>query len=261
MIPASDLAHRRDIAATLAREAAARAAEMRAQGRGVASLKGAQDFLTEADGATETFLREQLEQHFPGEGVLGEEQGGAVDPAGPLWVLDPIDGTANFARGGDRWCVSVGLVVGGRAVAGAIARHAPDEVFAAAQGLGATLNGAPIRAAATPDLSRATVEIGWSLRCPIGDYVALVNRVMVAGAGMRCAGSGSLGLVETAAGRLDAYLELHINSWDAAAALAIAREAGCWINDFESGDWLRNGNPIAFAAPAVGPTLGAMMRA
>ena len=105
------------------------------------------------------------------------------------------------------------------------------------------------------------MEIGWSLRRPVADYVALVGRVMAAGAGLRCAGSGSLGLVETAAGRLDAYLELHINSWDAAAALAIAREAGCWINDFESGDWLRNGNPIAFGAPALGPELAAMMAA
>jgi len=255
----NELTRRRDIAAALAREAAARAFAMREAGMAAYTMKGAQDFLTEADGATETFLREQLAKHFPGEQVLGEEQGGTVDPAGPLWVLDPIDGTSNFARNGDRWCVSVGLVVGGRAVAGAIARHAPDEVFAAAKGLGATLNGAPIRAAATPDLSRATIEIGWSLRRPVADYVALVGRVMAAGAGMRCAGSGSLGLVETAAGRLDGYLELHINAWDAAAALAIAREAGCWINGFESGNWLATGNPIAFAAPALGPTLAVMM--
>jgi len=257
----NERARRRDIAAALAREAAARAAAMRASGMADFTMKGAQDFLTEADGATETFLREQLAKHFPGEEVLGEEQGGAVDPTGPLWVLDPIDGTSNFARNGDRWCVSVGLVLNGRAVLGAIARHAPDEVFAAAQGLGATLNGAPIRAAATPDLSRATIEIGWSLRRPVADYVALVGRVMAAGAGLRCAGSGSLGLVETAAGRLDGYLELHINSWDAAAALAIAREAGCWINNFEAGDWLATGNPIAFAAPALGSTLSAIMPA
>lgn len=261
----SELARRRDIAATLAVKAAARAARMRDAGLGEASLKGAQDFLTAADGATETFLREQLARHFPGEEILGEEQGGPqgsdLDPAGPLWVLDPIDGTSNFARGGDRWCVSIGMVLDGRAVVGAIARHAPADIFAGARGCGATLNGAPIRAASTTDLSRATVEIGWSLRRPLVDFVGLVDRVMAAGAGMRCAGSGSLGLVETAAGRLDAYLEPHINSWDAAAALAIAREAGCWMNDFESGDWLAHGNPIAFAAPALGPTLGAMMRA
>ncbi|WP_439579246.1 inositol monophosphatase family protein, partial [Elioraea sp.] len=106
----AELARRCDIAAALAAEAAALAARMRAEGRGTASLKGTQDFLTEADGATERFLRDRLGALFPGEAVLGEEMGGEVAGEGPLWVLDPIDGTSNFARGGDRWCVSVGLV-------------------------------------------------------------------------------------------------------------------------------------------------------
>jgi myo-inositol-1(or 4)-monophosphatase len=84
---------------------------------------------------------------------------------------------------------------------------------------------------------------------------------MAAGAGLRSSGSGTLGLVDTALGRIDAYIELHINSWDACGALAIAREAGCWTNDFDSGAWLTEGNPICFAAPALGPTLAALMKA
>lgn len=257
----ADLARRRDAAAAIAAEAAALAARLRAAGGGVASLKGAQDFITEADGATERFIRARIEAAFPGEAVLGEEMGGAADGSGPLWVLDPIDGTSNFARGGDRWCVSIGLVSGGRAVMGAVARHAPAEVFSAAAGAGATLNGAPVRAAPTVDIGRATVEVGWSLRRPIADYHRLCARVSATGAGLRCGGSGTLGLVETAAGRIDGYMELHINAWDAAAALAIAREAGCWTNAFDSGDWLASGNPIAFAAPALGARLGALMEA
>lgn len=255
----SDLARRRDAAAAIAADAAALAARMRAEGGGVASLKGAQDFVTEADGATERFIRDRLERQFPGEAILGEEMGGAVEGAGPLWVLDPIDGTSNFARGGDRWCVSIGLVLDGRAVAGAIARHAPREVFAAAQGLGATLNGAPIRAAPTTDMGRAIVEAGWSLRVPIARFHRLAERVSAAGAGLRCGGSGALGLAEAAAGRLDAYLELHINAWDAAAAIAIAREAGCWTNAFDSGDWLAEGNPVGVGAPALGGQLAALL--
>jgi myo-inositol-1(or 4)-monophosphatase len=257
----AELARRRDAAALLAAEAAALAARLRAEGRGAASLKGAQDFLTEADGATERFLRGRLAALFPGEAVLGEEMGGATPEDGPLWVLDPIDGTANFARGGDRWCVSVGFVLGRRAVAGAVARHAPAEVFAAALGSGATLNGRTIRAAPTEDIARATVEVGWSLRTPLAAFHRLAERVMAAGAGLRCGGSGALGLVETAAGRLDGYLELHINSWDAAAAVAIAREAGCWTTDFDTGDWLARGNPIGFGAPALGPRLAALIDA
>lgn len=255
----SDLARRRDMAAAIAAEAAALAARLRTEGGGVASLKGAQDFVTAADGATEAFIRARLGEHFPGEAVLGEEMGGAAEGAGPLWVLDPIDGTSNFARGGDRWCVSIGLVLGGRAVAGAIARHAPAEVFAAAEGLGATLNGMPIRAAPTADIGRAIIELGWSLRLPIAGFHRMAERVMAAGAGLRCGGSGALGLAEAAAGRLDAYLERHINAWDAAAAIVIAREAGCWTSAFDSGDWLAAGNPIGVGAPALGPRIAALL--
>jgi myo-inositol-1(or 4)-monophosphatase len=256
-----DLAHRRDAAARIAAEAATLAQRLRAEGGGVASLKGAQDFITEADGATERFIRDRLAEQFPGEAVLGEEMGGAAEATGPLWVLDPIDGTSNFARGGDRWCVSIGLVMDGRAVAGAIARHAPAEVFAAAQGLGATLNGVPIRAAPTTDIGRAIIECGWSLRVPIARFHAMAARVTAQGAGLRSGGSGALGLVEAAAGRLDAYLELHINSWDAAAAIVIAREAGCWTNGFDGGNWLASGNPIGVGAPALGARLAALLEA
>ncbi len=257
----TDLARRRDAAVAIAVEAAALAARLRAEGGGVASLKGAQDFITEADGATERFIRERLARDFPGEAILGEEMGGGADGTGPLWVLDPIDGTSNFARGGDRWCVSIGLVVAGRAVAGAIARHAPAEVFAAAEGHGATLNGAPIHAAPTTEIGRAIIECGWSLRLPIARFHAMAQRVTALGAGLRSGGSGALGLAEAAAGRIDAYLELHINAWDAAAAMAIAREAGCWINAFDSGDWLASGNPVGVGAPALAGELAALMEA
>lgn len=254
-----ELQRRLQAVAPLAREAAALAARLRASGMAETRMKGAQDFLTEADGATEAFLREQLERLFPGEPILGEEGGGAAPERGPLWILDPIDGTSNFARGGDRWCVSIGLALDGRAVLGAVAREAPAELYLGARGCGATMNGRPIRAAATTDPARATVEVGWSLRRPVADFVALLGRVMAAGAGARIGGSGTLGLAETAAGRLDAYLELHINAWDACGALAIAREAGCWTSEFDSGGWLRQGNPILFAAPALGPSLAALM--
>jgi myo-inositol-1(or 4)-monophosphatase len=257
----AELQRRLDAVAPVAVEAAALAQRMRASGMAETKMKGAQDFLTEADGATEIFLREKLEKLFPGEPILGEEGGGDVPADGPLWILDPIDGTSNFSRNGDRWCVSVGMALDGRAVLGAIARHAPAELILGATGCGATLNGQPIRAAATSDLSRAIIEIGWSLRRPAADFVAMVGRVMAAGAGVRSSGSGTLGLVEAAIGRLDAYMELHINSWDACGAVAIAREAGCWTNAFDSGDWLASGNPILFAAPALGPRLEALMKA
>lgn len=253
------------VAAGIAREAAALAFQMRANGMAETTFKGAQDFLTEADGATETFIRAQLAHHFPDDAIIGEEQGGTVLGDGPVWILDPIDGTSNFSRGGDRWCVSIGMAQGGkggaRAVLGAVARHAPAEVFVGAVGCGATLNGVPIRPATTTDMRRAIIEVGWSLRRPLADFHRLAQATMAAGAGLRVGGSGTLGLVETAAGRLDGYIERHINSWDACAAVAIAREAGCWINGFDSGDWITDGNPVGIGAPGLGPALNALMKA
>ncbi|MBU8539980.1 inositol monophosphatase family protein [Falsiroseomonas tokyonensis] len=257
----TDLKHRMAIAAGIAQEAAALAFRMRANGMAETTFKGAQDFLTEADGATETFIRGELAKHFPDDAIIGEEQGGAVVGDGPVWILDPIDGTSNFSRGSDRWCVSIGMVQGNRAVLGAIARYAPAEVFVGAEGCGATLNGVPIRPASTTDMRRAIIEVGWSMRKPLEVFHRLSQGAMAQGAGLRVGGSGTLGLVETAVGRLDAYIEQHINSWDACAAVAIAREAGCWINGFDSGDWIAEGNPVGIGAPGLAAALQALMEA
>jgi myo-inositol-1(or 4)-monophosphatase len=255
----AELQHRMQVAASIAQEAAALAWQMRDNGLAETTFKGAQDFLTEADGATETFIRAKLARHFPEDAIIGEEQGGAVTGDGPAWILDPIDGTSNFSRGSDRWCVSIGMALAGRAVLGAVARHAPAEVFMGAEGCGATLNGKPIRAAGTTDMRRAIIEVGWSLRRPLAGFHALAERTMAAGAGLRSGGSGTLGLVECAVGRLDGYLESHINSWDACAAVAIAREAGCWINGFDEDDWIAEGNPIGVGAPGLHAALSALM--
>ncbi len=257
-----ELSLRRDVAAAIAREAVQGAFLMRARGLGVASFKGAQDFLTEADGATERFIRDRLATVFPGEAVLGEEMGGGIGASdGPLWIIDPIDGTSNFARNGDRWCVSIGMALDGRAVVGAIARYLPPEVFAGAAGCGATLNGQPIRPSAVDAMARATIEVGWSLRRPLAAFHHLSQSIMGLGAGLRVGGSGTLGLVEVANGRLEGYIEQHINSWDACAAIAIAREAGCWTSDFDSGDWLSTGNPVGIGAPGLGAVLETLVGA
>ena len=150
-------------------------------------------------------------------------------------MLDPIDGTSNFARGGDRWCVSLGLIEDRTALLGVLVAPALRETFAARLGGGATRNGAPIRAAATTDLHRAIVEVGWSPRVPNARYWQLVADVMNAGAATRGGGSGAMGLANVAAGRIDAYVEMHINLWDVAAGLAILAEAGAHVSPFLRG--------------------------
>ena len=158
------LADRFDTAVTLAAEAAALALRMqRSPGAPSATLKGAQDWVTDADGAVERMLSERLARAYPADGFQAEE-GGRTRTGSLRWVVDPIDGTANFMRGGKRFCVSLGCLDGDLPVIGVIVAPALKETFAARQGAGATLNGAPIRAAETFELARATVELGWSQR-------------------------------------------------------------------------------------------------
>ncbi len=244
-------------ALALAAQAAALAMRMRPPaGAAQATLKGAQDWLTEADGAVERLLSDALLASFPSDGFQGEE-GGATRAGMLRWVVDPIDGTSNYARGAARWCVSLGLLDGDVPVLGVLAAPALGEIFAACQGQGATLNGAPIRAAATASLDRAIVEVGWSPRVDLGEYQALCARVQAAGAMLRNGGSGALGLADVAAGRLDGYAELHINLWDCAAALAILHEAGAVVTRFLPGG-VRGGGPILAAGPAVAAALDAV---
>ena len=225
-------------------------------GASTGTLKGAQDWLTEADGAVERFLSDAMADAFPEDGFQGEEAGAARQGA-LRWVVDPIDGTSNYARGATRWCVSLGLLEDRTPLLGVLAAPGLGETYAACAGQGATLNGVPIRAAATADLSRAMVECGWSPRIPTPDYLAMCTRVMATGSMLRAGGSGALGLVEVAAGRIDGYVERHINLWDVAAALAVLAEAGAVTNDFLGGDGLTGGNPILAAAPGVADALRA----
>jgi myo-inositol-1(or 4)-monophosphatase len=249
------LDNRLAVATDLARQAGDLAMRLRPPpGAAAGTLKGAQDWLTEADGAVEDFLSQRLAAAFPDDGFQGEETGRAR--AGRLrWVVDPIDGTSNYARGGPRFCVSLGLIEERTALLGVLVAPALGEVFAARQGGGATLNGAPIHVADTTDLARAQVEIGWSPRLPNQGFFELVERVMASGAMMRSGGSGAMGLADVAAGRLDAYVERHINLWDVAAALAILTEAGAVLSPFLDGNGPTHGNPILAAAPGVADAL------
>jgi myo-inositol-1(or 4)-monophosphatase len=213
------------------------------------TMKGAQDWLTVADGAVEDFLRQRLSELFPTDAVIGEEGGGEASDA--VWIIDPVDGTSNFARGDRNWCISIGFVVKGVPEIGIIAAPALDEVYVGRRGRGATMNGQPIRVSGGSDISRAYVELGWSTRIPAANYLATIERGYAAGASIKRSGSGALGLCHVANGRTDAYGELHINAWDVAAGIVIATEAGAFVNDFFSGDGITRGNPILCCTPGL----------
>jgi myo-inositol-1(or 4)-monophosphatase len=217
------------------------------------TMKGAQDWLTIADGAVEEFLRQRLAVLFPADTVIGEEGGGAASDS--VWIIDPIDGTANFARGERNWCISIGFLHDRVPTIGIVAAPALDEFYVAQRGRGATLNGRPIAVSGAEDFKRASVELGWSARVPYQRYVAILQRCYAAGAAVKRSASGALGICHVANGRTDAYAELHINAWDVAAGIVIAGEAGASINDFFAGDGISKGNPILCCTPALAPQL------
>ncbi len=253
------LQRRLDAALAICAEAAALALRLQPPpGAPQATEKGAQDWLTEADGAVERLIRDRLRAAFPADGFLGEEEGDAGSGA-LRWVADPIDGTSNFARGRPRWCVSLGLLGEGRALAGVLAAPALGETYAAREGGGAVLNGRPIRVSDTTGMGRAMVEIGWSPRSDTTAFHALNQRVMAAGAMLRAAGSGAMALADVACGRLDGYCELHIRLWDVAAGLAILSEAGAVVSDFLAGSGPTTGDEILAAAPGVAAELRRLM--
>jgi myo-inositol-1(or 4)-monophosphatase len=244
-----------DLCRALARDAG----KLAHRGFGTSStrMKGVHDVVTEMDGAVERFIRAEIAERYPQDAVLGEEEGGATGER--LWIIDPIDGTANYARGLPRYCVSIGYVEHGAPVLGAIYDPSNDWLYAAARGEGAWQDGERMRVSEIGDMQAATVECGWSTRRPASAYVDMIGRVFGAGAAMRRAGSGALGLVDVAAGRVEGYAELHINSWDCAAGIVLVQEAGGFTNDFFAGDGLHSGNPLLATNEALCGKLAAVI--
>jgi myo-inositol-1(or 4)-monophosphatase len=211
-------------------------------GTSATSMKGRHDVLTAMDREVERFVRDAITRQFPDDALIGEEEGG--EPGEQVWLIDPIDGTANFARGIAHYCVSIGYLEGGVPTTCGLYDPSFDRLYSAQRGKGAWLNGERLKVSACADLGAATVECGWSTRRSTDDYLAQVARVMHAGCAMRRVGSGALGLADVAAGRIEAYCELHINAWDCAAGILLVTEAGGHVNDFFGGQGLTAGNPL-----------------
>lgn len=210
----ADLAQRFLVAAAIAREAGAiarfRFVARKAAEPAALEFKGPQDYLTETDTEVEALIRARLSETFPNDTFLGEEGGG--ETGSDAWIVDPIDGTANFARGIPHFCIALAFVRAGRTEIGVIYNPMTNELFSARRGGGASLDGRPMQASRIADMGRATIEIGWSSRVAVDPYVELVRKVKRAGANVRRAGSGALALAYVADGRTDGYCELHMNA-------------------------------------------------
>lgn len=211
--------------------------------------KGFQDFVSDADTSVERLVRERLSAAFPGETVLGEEMGGVADDA--YWIIDPIDGTANFLRGSPLWGISLGFVRNGRPELGVVAMPVFREIYAAADGTGLLLNGKPL----ARDVAFADVRV-----MSLGDSASIdAQEVAALNVGLRHAGwvvesirSTSISLVFAARGIFDGHLQKLTTMWDIAGGAVLAREAGL---DVRIGTrpgtaipWIAAGTPTLLAA-------------
>lgn len=196
----------------------------------------ATDPVTEFDRAAEALIVDAIRRHRPDDSIVGEEGTDHVGSSGFAWHIDPIDGTVNFVYDLPAWCTSIAVVDQQGSLAGAVYAPASDELFAASRGDGATLNGTTLSCSAATDLSLALVATGFTYapqtRAIQGARVAeLLSYVR----DIRRNGSAALDLCMVASGRVDAYFEEHLNSWDLAAGILIAREAGAITSDLGSG--------------------------
>ena len=223
-----------DVAVAAAR---AGAAELRAAAHGdleIAYKDARANLVTVADTRSQAAVTRVLLSAFPGHAVDGEE-GRAGNPDSPhTWYVDPLDGTTNYAHGMPFYCVSIALRSAGETVAGVVYDPVHDEMFTAAKGEGAFLNGRSCLVSATPAVDRSVIvaQAQSSVPAEIRAYAALVERLMLACGGVRAFGSPALTLCAIACGRLDGYCEHAMAAWDILAGQLILAEAGGTLTTF-----------------------------
>jgi myo-inositol-1(or 4)-monophosphatase len=191
------------------------------------TVKGYRNIATEVDTAAETVILDLIRARFPEHAILSEEAGGQGIGDGYTWVVDPLDGTTNYARRFPVFSVSIGLLQGREPLIGVIHDPLRDQTFVTERGSGAELNGAPIYASRVARLDHAVVSLDWGHSDEDrGRTLGSLNRVAPRCGTVRALGSAALALAYVAAGWLDAYFNLIMKPWDAAAGILLVAEAG-----------------------------------
>jgi myo-inositol-1(or 4)-monophosphatase len=210
------------------------------------AYKGEVDFVTEVDKQAERVIGEGLLGTFPTHGMLAEEGGELAGEGDARWIVDPLDGTTNYAHGLPIFCVSVALE---RAAEGVILGvvHDPmrEETFVAERGRGAMLNGRPVSVSDTDEPIRALIATDFPYdRERMPETLELFGRFSALSRGMRRSGAAALDLCYVAAGRLDGYYMRGVRPWDIAAGSLIVREAGGKITDYRGDELALDGGEI-----------------
>lgn len=217
----------------------------------VVEQKGAQDFVSNADLAIEVFIREQLNKTYPDDGIVGEEHADQPSRSGYIWVIDPIDGTANFVNGIPMWCVVLACVYEDETRIGVIYEPCHDELFWGAQGQGAFLNDQPIKASSSQSVAVGSVGVGMNRKVGMQVTIRFVEHLVAAGGVFYRNASGALSLCYVAAGRLIGYSEAHMNAWDCLAGQLLVAEAGGAIETQSANAMLASGGRVVVGGAGV----------
>jgi len=217
-------------------------------GRGVqASYKGAVDLVTPYDLGAQEILVGRLSEAFPGHGFLAEEDGLEKKGASECrWVIDPLDGTTNYAHAFPVFCVSAAFECAGRLVLGFVYDPVREEMFRAEAGRGAFLNGSPVRVSEVAELDRSLLATGfpYDVRLSPENNLDHWTRFLVRAQAIRRCGSAALDLCYVACGRFDGFWELKLKPWDVAAGGLVVTEAGGRVTDFA-------GRPFTLRSPGI----------
>lgn len=220
----------------------------------VLGYKGAVDVVTEADKASETYIIEYIHQHFPGHAIITEESGELDGDSENCWIVDPLDGTVNYAHRLPIYSISIAFRHNGQLQLGVVYDPSLNECFSAELGMGAYLNEKKISTSNTKDLIGSLLVTGFPYERQSADFMRgmrLFGHMTTITQGVRRLGSAALDMCYVACGRLDAYWELSIHLWDIAAAALILQEAGGIVRGI-------NGQPDFLTPPyaLIGSTSG-----
>jgi myo-inositol-1(or 4)-monophosphatase len=275
---AADPAALRDTALAAARAGAAvLVAHAGRVGPGDWEGKRASDYVTYVDREAEQEVLGAIRAAHPRHAVLAEEgtEGTALaegrgdartilrETRGPLWVVDPLDGTTNYLHGFPAYAVSVAVYLNGEPAAGAVADAAGGSVWDAHRGGGARRDGHPVEVSAIAALEHALLGTGFPFKTPerIGEHFRILERALRSSSGVRRAGAAALDLCWVADGRLDGFFELELAPWDIAAGLLLVREAGGVATDFAGSRRVTGANGVLAGNAAIHPHLAALVRA
>src|SRR6266540_758437 len=217
-------------------------------------LKSARDMQAEADLNSESLIKAKIKAAFPEHKILAEESGEEGADSEYLWVIDPLDGTINYARGIEEYAVSIALCKNGQPILGVIYQPVLDKLFVAEKGKGAYLNGDKLNMGGESELANCLAATDTTSNLEARSYnFEVLSRVASAVRHVRIFGSSSLHLARIAQGQIDFYFKAHCNYWDVAAGIVIIEESGGRVSDMEGQPLTRESDTILVATSIIYP--------